>query len=803
MHRRLLVLPLLAIVLLPHAARAAWSTDPSVNTPLSTANSTPRRLPAMVADGNGGAFAVWTEQTQLRAQRLDARGNALWGAGGAIVCNTGFVPDSAVAVADGAGGIVVAWRDFRNASQPDVYAQRVNGAGVPQWTANGVAVCTDPSAQGQIAMCADDSSGAVIVWQDMRNNASGGSDVFAQRVLANGVPNWTPNGVEISQIAATQRHPQIVSGGTSGIYYAVWEDNRNAQGFDLYVSRITHQGGMLSTTAGQALVTATNDQVNAVLAPDGAGGLFAAWEDDRNLASTGRDIYAQHFSSGLNNITSLWNLTNPVIVCSAAVSQVSASILPDGAGGLFLAWQDSRGGVGSDDIYAQRLNASGVAQWAANGVVVSAAAQVQSEPHLVSDGASGFVAEFLDARAVSTMHDVFAQRMNPSGVAQWTADGVGLMVYPADDVRPAVAVSDGRGGIIVGCQETRLANTDLFAQRADRYGFLGNTEPYLTRVSDVPNDQGGKVKLQWDASDLEFDPLSVVTTYDIFRSAPAAIARAELLGARRISRDPQAARLDPARTLYRDGVTDYAWEFETSVTALDVSSYSYIASTTGDSIAGSNPPTVFMVQGRGASGRYWSSAPDSGYSVDNLAPATPAPLTGNYAAGATHLHWDRNLEADLADYHVYRGASADFAPGPGNLIAAPADTGYADVGAAGSYYKLSAVDVHGNESGFALLQPGATSAAPGVAPPALALSAPRPTPAIGDAEIRFALPHAGRVTLAIYDVSGRRVRTLLAGELAAGAHAARLAGAPAAPGLYVIRLDTPWGSRARSFMWLR
>ena len=110
-----------------------------------------------------------------------------------------------------------------------------------------------------------------------------------------------------------------------------------------------------------------------------------------------------------------------------------------------------------------------------------------------------------------------------------------------------------------------------------------------------------------------------------------------------------------------------------------------------------------------STGEYWSSAPDSGYSVDNLPPVAPAPFTGNFSAGATHLHWGENREPDLAGYRLYRGSSAGFVPGPGNLIAAKPDTGYSDAGPAGNYYRLSAVDIHGNESGFALLTPANTS----------------------------------------------------------------------------------------------
>ena len=47
-----------------------------------------------------------------------------------------------------------------------------------------------------------------------------------------------------------------------------------------------------------------------------------------------------------------------------------------------------------------------------------------------------------------------------------------------------------------------------------------------------------------------------------------------------------------------------------------------------------------------------------------------------------------------------------------------------------------------------------------------------PNPAFSRATIGFALPQRGAIDLAIFDVQGRRVRTLLHGDLGAGVHAA-------------------------------
>jgi FlgD Ig-like domain/Proprotein convertase P-domain len=74
----------------------------------------------------------------------------------------------------------------------------------------------------------------------------------------------------------------------------------------------------------------------------------------------------------------------------------------------------------------------------------------------------------------------------------------------------------------------------------------------------------------------------------------------------------------------------------------------------------------------------------------------------------------------------------------------------------------------------------------------LAPAQPNPVRANGT-EIRFALPTATDAALEIFDVSGRRVRTLVDGRLQAGTHSERwngrdAAGRPVASGVYLYRL---------------
>jgi hypothetical protein len=89
----------------------------------------------------------------------------------------------------------------------------------------------------------------------------------------------------------------------------------------------------------------------------------------------------------------------------------------------------------------------------------------------------------------------------------------------------------------------------------------------------------------------------------------------------------------------------------------------------------------------------------------------------------------------------------------------------------------------------------------GAVPGALRLSA-IPNPLLRETSIRYALPAAGRVSILVYDVSGRRVTSVLAGaHVPAGEHVARwdgcdAAGRPVAPGIYLFRLTA--GAESRS-----
>jgi ABC-type multidrug transport system ATPase subunit len=190
----------------------------------------------------------------------------------------------------------------------------------------------------------------------------------------------------------------------------------------------------------------------------------------------------------------------------------------------------------------------------------------------------------------------------------------------------------------------------------------------------------------------------------------------------------------------------------------------------------------------------------TGHSLDNLAPAAPLQLAGSMTGGSVALSWAANTENDLLGYAVYRGVGASFVPSAGTLVAQVSSPQHADPAyATGDWYKVTAVDRHGNESPVATLAPAQVTGVDG-APrvTVLNLDPNVPNPFNPSTTVWFDLPRPGGVNVGVYDLRGRVVRTLHTGALEAGRHHVEwdgrdTAGDPAAAGVYLLRLETADG----------
>jgi hypothetical protein len=278
-------------------------------------------------------------------------------------------------VSDGAGGAIVTWIDHRSGNW-DIYAQRVDATGAVRWTTGGVAICAAPGSQQNASIASDGAGGAIVTWYDQR---SGLAQIYAQRVNAAGVPQWTTDGIVLGAGSGNQQGAAIVPDGAGGAIVS-WDDYRSGSSWDIYAQRVNAAGVLQSATSGVAICAATGSQMGSTLVSDGGGGAIVAWNDYR---SGNFDVYAQRVNAaGVVQWT-----TDGVAMCATTGVQESPALVADGAGGAFVAWDDNRSG--NYDIYAQRVNASGAVQWAANGVVLCNSAGDQGSAAIVADAAGG------------------------------------------------------------------------------------------------------------------------------------------------------------------------------------------------------------------------------------------------------------------------------------------------------------------------------------------------------------------------------------------------------------------------------
>jgi hypothetical protein len=231
--------------------------------------------------------------------------------------------------------------------------------------------------------------------------------------------------------------------------------------------------------------------------------------------------------------------------------------------------------------------------------------------------------------------------------------------------------------------------------------------PRLVLVRDVPGDQGGRVTLAWEASDFDKPNYRVITGYRVWRRAYVRT------GAAQIADRPD--KYLATRAVRPDGtLTTEFWESLTELPSAFLKGYAYVAGTLQDSTAAGNPYAAFFVQALTADRFiFYNSNVDSGYSVDNLSPPQPRPFSAVYMQTEVSLHWTKSTAPDFREFRLHRGSGTSFAPGPDNLLAVVSDTLYVDrpPQPTSAYYKLAAVDLHGNVSRFSLVAPDAPTAA--------------------------------------------------------------------------------------------
>ena len=308
--------------------------------------------------------------------------------------------------------------------------------------------------------------------------------------------------------------------------------------------------------------------------------------------------------------------------------------------------------------------------------------------------------------------------------------------------------------------------------------------PVIRSILDIPGDEGGRVRVSFSRSGYDRLYSSVyIEQYEVYRRIDTPLPTA--------LEAPAPSGPDRERRPLLEG-----WDFVTALPAHGEGAYNVVVGTLADSTRMNGMRwSVFMV--RAASYNpfvFYDSAPDSGYSLDNIPPTPPSQLTVDYGApGGTGLNWTRSEARDLLSYKVFRTPDG-VSPTARDVVVVTRNTEWTDaLKSIGVRYYVASIDSAGNESD-AIAPARETGKTP--LPASLALRQNEPNPFNPATTIRYDVPAPGaRVTLAIYDVHGRLIRTLVDRSEPAGSRSVTWdgrnhAGTRVASGTYFYRLKS-------------
>lgn len=451
---------LLLLIFIPSIIDAQWSNNTTVNNSVCV-QSYNQQNAKIVEDGNGGAIIVWEDyrndptqtNADIYAQRIDKNGHIKWITNGVPICNAaGHQANPNISYAN--GKVVIIWNDSRNGNT-DIYAQMLDTSGNILWTSNGVPVISKAYTQndGKVVLSANGNS--YIVYQD---SSAGNWDIYAQKLNSNGIPQWGTNGAVVCNAGYEQKNPRLELANGGGIY-VVWQDKRNGTNYDIYCQKLDDNGNRLWNVAGNGnwICSAAGTQNNPKIEPFGSG-FITAWQDNRS--GSGYDIYAQYidntglsqwptngksictalnnqsaidlkstgnaafivwkdFRNTLNydiymqkidlNGNTLW-ANNGIVISNSNYDQINPNLATDNTN-AYVVWQDSS--AGEWNIYAAKVDANGNVLW---NVIVCNAANNQTDAKNIYDTNGGTIVVWKDKRnELTTSWDIYAQKIFSNG----------------------------------------------------------------------------------------------------------------------------------------------------------------------------------------------------------------------------------------------------------------------------------------------------------------------------------------------------------------------------------------------------
>ena len=516
--------------------------------------------------------------------------------------------------------------------------------------------------------------------------------------------------------------------------------------------------------------------------------------DEPTLYSLGSsDVFVAMFNP--SNVNTMWSFRaggpNADFGSAIATSGAEQNIVVAGgfSGIANFGGGDIGGYVGTYDVWVAKYDASGNHLWSrAGGGPGNDAPQAITTDAYENVYVTGFFgggATFgTDVLPGSIAPDMFLSRYSATGVHHWSKGFAGT----SSDIGRGVAIDNADNVVVVGDfwnfidfgggNLMSAGSSDVVILKYDQY----TSEPLITSIKDIGNDQGRKVRVRFDRSASDAAGAGTpITRYVAFRKDKAAPTPLAAPG--------HGRQLIPG------------WTEVGVVNAFGDDSYGIDVPTVGDSTIALGPyNSTFLIRAAtNTTTTYYESRPDSGYSKDNLDPGIPL----NLIYGAGILSWDESADEDFDHFTVY-GANVD-AFGSATVVDYTVAPSKNVTASPYVFYFVTATDFSGNEGKPARVN---TLSSTGGTPSTYVLSvANYPNPFNPRTTVSYTVPSRGTVRINVYDLRGAYVTTLFEGERAAGAYSIEwdgLAnGSVVGSGIYFARIEHNGTTRSKKMVLLK
>tara|TARA_Y100001970_G_scaffold47257_1_gene59651 strand:- start:7597 stop:10488 length:2892 start_codon:yes stop_codon:yes gene_type:complete len=386
------------------------------------------------------------------------------------------------------GEMIFAWSDTRYGGR-DIYAQKVDVNGNALWGSEGSPIVLGPGRQEDPQLITDGNGGAYIIWVDYRDEPDDG-DIYAQHIQSDGSISWDPSGIPLTNVPGKQVAPNMCSDGIGGVF-VIWNDKSVSTLGHTYGTHLTTDvNDIIAPGIGVPIISNDSDHAGVSIERAANGSAVLVWADDRNVDSSGIDVFTQRIDVDCNT---LWSTPEEggIPLCTASGSQEYVKVTYYSQEASVVVWEDKRYNENLGDIFIQYIDMDGNVLDDPEGSPICTNGANQIKPRVKADENGAYVV-WEDSRYGPA--DIYVQRHELGEGPQFELDGMSLCGAPSTQDQPRLTV-DGNGGAYVVWMDERYApfpETEIFMQHVNSNGEISFAE------------NGAPV---CDASGFQFNPL--------------------------------------------------------------------------------------------------------------------------------------------------------------------------------------------------------------------------------------------------------------------------------------------------------